>query len=137
MRHLARSVPAHRAAPFLSQLVACGWIGRAEAIAALLHACSPVRLSDCGRRARLTVPVAGKQGYDIWTRSEAARAARTALQPLLQERRPRRCLIAAASMAAKPALSQSEIVAITNETIGRHLRTLRSQKRALPGGGLL
>jgi predicted component of type VI protein secretion system len=130
IRHPRDPIAPHRAVPFLARLVACGLLGRAEALAALLHAAAPANVSPCGRQARLT------HALDDAThahRTAAARGARAALAPLLEARAPRPILLAAATRAASPALRGPEIEALTIEAIARHLRTLRHNRDgALP-----
>ena len=120
----------HRAAPFLAQLVACGMIGRAEALAALLHARAPARVSVCLRQARLAPPIGAMVPGDHRNpvssgRSQAAKAARSALTPLLRANASRAVLAAAATQAARPALQRTEIEAVLTEALGRHLRKQR------------
>ena len=119
----------HRAAPFLAQLVACGMIGRAEALAALLHARAPAHVSVCLRHACLA-PLIRHVPSDNNTarshsRSQAAKAARFALTPLLRANAPRAVLTAAAMQAARPALQSTEVEAVLTEALSRHLRDQR------------
>ena len=129
IRHPLEPIAQHQAAPFLARLVACGLLGRAEALAALLHATAPVEVSASGRQARLT-HVPGATAATVHTkRALAAAAARAALRPLLEIGAPSRTLHATAHRAASPALGAVEIDALTIETISRHLRSRRSLKR--------
>lgn len=124
MKHPRDPAAPHRAAPFLARLVACGLLGRAEALAALLQAAAPARVSACGRQARLThVPDDATTSIQKG-RGEAAQAARTALGPLLQANSPRRQL-AAAARAVGASLQPDEIQALTNEALACHLRSRR------------
>lgn len=118
-------VAPHRAAPFLARLVACGLLGRAEALAALLHAAAPAAVSPCGRQARLTHALDDATHAAHLRRTQAARAARQALVPLLGLRAPRHILLAAATQAASPTLRAVEIERLTAECVARHLRALR------------
>ncbi len=84
MTHRPKSqVPVHQAAPFLAQLVACGLLGRAEAVAALLHAAAPARISPSGRQARLPPPMELASFDERRARCQAAAAVRRALAPLV------------------------------------------------------
>ena len=111
----------HSAAPILAQLVACGMMGRAEALAAFVTMALPARVSDCGRRARLSPQAPSVEIH----RAEAARAARAVLRPLLAARVSPQVLRAAARAAAASALNRSEIDRIANDSIAHHLRMLR------------
>jgi hypothetical protein len=124
-RHPLDPIAPHRAAPFLARLVACGLLGRAEALAALLQAAAPAQVSPCGRQTRLTHPLDDATA----NRASAASAARAALRPLIEAGAPRRTLLATAHHAASPALRAVEIDALTIELISRHLRARRSLKR--------
>jgi hypothetical protein len=130
MQHTRDPAAPHRAAPFLARLVACGLLGRAEALAALLQAAAPARVSACGRQARLThaldnATAHNQSGRAPAGRGEAAQAARTALAPLLEANSPRRQLAAAAARAAGPSLQPDEIQALITEALAGHLRTRR------------
>jgi hypothetical protein len=123
----------HRAAPFLSSLVACGLVGRAEAIAALLLAGAPAQLSPCLRRARLlprNPPTPPENGSH---RAEAAKAVRDALQPLLISKATRADLAAAATRASAQALQPSDVASLLTDSVARHLRSQRNNKVALTG----
>lgn len=118
----------HRAAPFLARLVACGLLGRAEALAALLFAAAPVQTSPCGRHARLLKPPAPATADCASTRTQAAAAARRALQPLLQTYAPHRKLLDTAKHAAGSALGPAEIQVLTIDAVARHLRQRRAAR---------
>jgi hypothetical protein len=128
-RHPLDPIAPHRAAPFLARLVACGLLGRAEALAALLYAAAPAQVSPCGRQARLTHALDDATALALVTRARAASAARAALRPLIEAGVPRRTLLATAHHAASPALRAVEIEALIIELISRHLRARRSLKR--------
>jgi hypothetical protein len=127
----------HRAAPFLIQLVACGLVGRAEALAALLHASAPAQVSPCLRHARLgSMPaaIAISEGAPIQTssRSNAAKAARAALMLLLRSNAPRATLALAAMRAASPTLEPAEIQGLIAGEVARHLRQRRQSPQTRP-----
>lgn len=115
----------HRAAPFLARLVACGLAGRAEALAALLQAAAPARVSACGRKARLTCSDCSPSAQRQNQRGAAAKAARSTLDLLLQANAHRRQLAIAAAHAAGPSLQPTEIQALTADALARHLRIRR------------
>lgn len=123
------SAAAHRSAPFLARLVACGLLGRAEALAALLHAAAPARVSPCGRQARLMRVESEALLETIRGRGDAAQAARAALRPLLRARASQRQLVSAAAHAAGSLLNLDEIEALTIDALARHLRTGRRCRR--------
>ena len=115
----------HYAAPCLAGLVNCGLLGRAEALAALLHAMTPANLSPNGRAARLPHGPRETVVIPSGSRAAAARAARDALAPLLLARAGRRSLFGVAK-AAGPALPNADIEQLVTEAMQRHLRqTLR------------
>lgn len=124
----------HRQAAFLSRLVACGLLGRAEALAALLVATAPVHISRCLRHARIEVAPAGPRQSESVSlaknRSQAAIAARSALRPLLAAKASRFALVATATHAAHPILERDEIVSLVAEALARHLRDQRRRKAA-------
>ena len=129
---LRTSAAAHRAAGFLARLVACGWLGRAEALAALLQASSPALISACGRKARISsLPSAGLDPSSA-VRGRAAYAARQALIPLIAAAAPIRSLLAASQKAARPTLRNSEIQSLTTDAIARHIRNRLRKGRRLP-----
>lgn len=115
----------HRAAPFLARLVACGLLGRAEALAALLQAAAPARVSACGRQARITHVLDDAATHIQSERGIAAQAVRTVLAPLLQANSSRKQIAAAAARAARSALQPNEIQALITEALARHLRSRR------------
>ena len=119
-------IASHRAAPFLARLVACGLLGRAEALAALLHAAAPVQVSASGRHARIIHAIDDVTTSAPTKRAHAAAAARAALRPLIEAGAPRRTLLATARNAASPALTAREIESLTIEAISRHLRARRN-----------
>lgn len=123
--HPRGPIAAHRAAPFFARLVACGLIGRAEALAALLHASAPALVSPSGRQVRLTLQHDDATAEVRATRRRAASRARAALRPLLAAGAPRRTLLAAAHRAASPALRVVEIEHLIIEAISCHLRARR------------
>ena len=125
----------HRAAPFLARLVACGLAGRAEALAALLHATAPAQVSLCLRHARLaSSPTINPLSHGTQTqprsRSDAAKAARAALMLLLRSNAPRRSLSPAAMRAARPTLERAEIDRLVAAEVARHLRERRQSLQA-------
>lgn len=117
----------HRAAAFLARLVACGLLGRAEALAALLNATAPVRISPCLRQARLATPQALPPAT---CRAQTAKAVRSVLRPLLVANASRTALMAAALQAARPILRRDEIELLIADAVARHLRDRRRQARA-------
>lgn len=125
MLHPRDPTAPHRAAAFLARLVACGLLGRAEALAALLKAAAPARVSHCGRQARLTHALDDATASARSERADAAKAARAALAPLLLANSSRRNLTIVATRAAGPSLQQSEIRALTTDALARHLRNRR------------
>jgi hypothetical protein len=123
--------PPHRAEPFLASLVACGLIGRAEALAAFLCAGAPPTLSRCVLR-----PCAVQLRADILRgRSLAALAARQALVPLLTTRAPSRILLAVAVAAAGPALQRREVESLVTDIVARYLRDARLRNNAVRHAG--
>jgi hypothetical protein len=128
-RHPLDPIAPHRAAPFLARLVACGLLGRAEALAALLHAAAPAQVSASGRKARLTHAIDEATASAHTKRAHAAAAARAALRPLIEAGAPRRTLLATARHAASPTLRAVEIESLIIEIISRHLRARRNLKR--------
>ncbi len=108
-----------RIAAFLADLTAQGLPGRAEALAALLGEAVP---SQGGTAAAIPKPESD--------RAAAARAARTALAPLIESRAPRQALRAAAACVSRHALRPPEIEALTTDAIARHLRAARTGRPA-------
>jgi len=113
--------PLHNSAPIIAQLVACGMLGRAEALAALVTIALPANVSECGRHATLSQ----SEPVDRVNRVDAARAARTVLQTLLAARVSPRVLRIAARAAASSGLNRSEVDRLANDSIARHLRAQR------------
>lgn len=114
----------HRAAPFLAQLIVCGFVGRAEALSALLQGGCSAKPSPNGRQARLTHSVETSPTYQR-DRIKAATMIRQAIRPLLVANAPKRTLVAAASRVAGRALSRQEIEQLITEAVARHLRIKR------------
>ena len=123
--HRLDPVAPHKAAPFLARLVACGLLGRAEALAALLHAKAPAELLPCGRKARLTYALDDATAAAHRHRNAAARATRHAIAPLLERKAPQAVLRATALQAGRPALRVREIEDVLANSIALHLRQLR------------
>lgn len=118
------STALHRAAPFLAQLVACGHVGRAEAISAFLQGVSFAKSSSNGRQARLTHSVDTSATYHR-DRIKAAAMIRQAIRPLLVANAPKLTLVAAASRMAGRALCRQEIEQLITEAVAHHLRIKR------------
>jgi hypothetical protein len=125
MQHSRDPAAPHRAAPFLARLVACGLVGRAEALAALLQAAAPARVSACGRQARLPSSGCSPSARSLNDRGAAAQAARATLALLLRANSPRRQLATAAAHAAGPSLQPTEVQALIADALARHLRIRR------------
>eukprot|EP01037_Dinobryon_pediforme_P001999 gene2000-2035_t len=115
----------HRAAPFLSKLVACGMLGRAEAIAALLLAGAPAKISRCLRHTRVLPANPTPPAQCMPSRAKAAKAVRDALNPLLLKNATRAELASAARCAASPLLERQDIDALLTDSVARHLRRQR------------
>jgi hypothetical protein len=124
MREFLNPIASHHAAPILAQLVACGWLGRAEALAAFLHSQAHARASPCGRRARI-VTAAHEAPAASLARAEAAMTIRRALAPLLTNHASRSAIHRTAQDAAACHLTETEIELITATELARHLRARR------------
>ncbi len=134
MQHLLSQMPQHRAEPLLNRLVACGWIGRAEALAAFVDVTA--RSSPCGRHARLVArqhALTRQPVPETAPRAQAATAIRKAIAPLLANRPSRMALHRAAHDAGARHLTTAEIRAIAAAELARHLRTGRTKSHLYSG----
>jgi hypothetical protein len=128
MRYCDNATPAHKVAPILSQMVACGLLGRDEALAALLQAIAPANVSQCGRHARYPHEQADLSAKNLMTRACAARAVRSSLDPLLKARAGKPALMWAANRAAQSALPPAEVEMLMIGAIAGHLRQARRNR---------
>lgn len=136
IQNLANPIGSYRAAPFLAQLVACGLIGRAEALSALLQGVASAQISPNGRQARLTHLLVAVDASPTTNhgRITAAKMAREAIKPLLAVGASKRSLAAAASRSAGQALRSEEIEQLITEAVAQHLRIQRQKSRQHPIG---
>lgn len=120
----ADSIVLHRTTPFLAQLIACGLVGRAEALSALLRGVSFAKSSPDGRQARLAHAV-DTFVADNRSRIKAATMIRRAISPLLVAGAPKLILVAEASRVAGRVLCHQEIEQLITDAVAHYLRIKR------------
>lgn len=118
----------YQSVPFLAQLIACGLIGRAEALAALVQGISSPLVSPDGRQARLVHTLGTVSSTTPCSRTIAAKLVREAITPLLIIGTPKSALVASASRAAGQKLRPSEIEQLITEAVSLHLRNRRLKR---------
>lgn len=117
----------HEAARILAGLAADGLCGRAEVLAALLHATMAPPSPPSTEPIHVDHRDEAASRPSASARAKAVVAIRTAFRPLLASRAPRRTLYDAARTLGHPTLQPHEIKAIAVEEIARHLRAQRRQ----------